>query len=437
MLGGARVLEANRSQLCWDLVDLEALLPAEHRARLVWRFVETLDLVAFYEAIRARDGEAGRPAADPKVLLALWLYATLEGVGAARELDRLVSRDVAYRWLAGGVPVNYHGLSDFRVGWSGELDRLLTESVTALVSEGLVALDEIAVDGTKIRSPAASRSFTRGGRLERIERQAAERVERLKREVACDPAAASRRRQAAQQRAAREAEAKVARARTALDRLRQEKEAREKTHPQDEKRKGAPSVSLSDPEARRMRFPDGAVRAGYNLQTAAVPDRGLIVAVKTTDRRNDQGLARSLVDEVARRYGRAPIRVLLDEGYASRADIEALAEHPAGPVTVYTPPPSEKPEATLPAAGRASRHYKRAKEPQAVKDWRARMQTAEARVIFARRKLIERIHAHYKNRGLGRLTVRGLIKTQAVALWHALANNLMVGHRLRAAALAA
>ena len=312
-MGGARVLEANRSQLSWDLVDLEALLPAEHRARLVWRFVETLDLTAFYEAIWSREGEAGRPAADPKILLALWLYATLEGVGAARELDRLVSRDIAYRWLAGGVPVNYHGLSDFRVGWSEELDRLLTESVTALVSEGLVELDEIAVDGTKVRSPAASRSFTRGGRLERIERQAAERVERLRREVACDPAAATQRRRAAQERAAREAEAKVAKARAALDRLRREKEARAKTHPQEEKHKGAPSVSLTDPEARRMRFPDGAVRAGYNVQTAAVPDQGLIVAVMTTDRRNDQGLARPLVDAVARRYGRAPRRALFDE----------------------------------------------------------------------------------------------------------------------------
>jgi len=128
----------------------------------VWRFVETLELRPFYEAIGSREGEAGRPAADPKVLLALWLYATLEGVGAARELDRLVRRDVAYRWLAGGVPVNYHGLSDFRVGWSEALDRLLTESVTALVSAGLVGLDEIAVDGTKVRSPAAARSFTRG-----------------------------------------------------------------------------------------------------------------------------------------------------------------------------------------------------------------------------------------------------------------------------------
>ena len=183
-----------------------------------------------------------------------------------------------------------------------------------------------------------------------------------------------------------------------------------------------------------MRFPDGAVRAGYNLQTAAVPDKGLIVAVKTTDRRNDQGLARPLVDEVARRYGRAPKRALFDEGYAARADVEALAGHPAGPVTVYMPPPSEKPEAELGPKGRESRHYKRAKEPQAVKDWRARMQTEEGQAVFGRRKLIERIYAHYKNRGLDRLTVTGLIKTHAVALWHALANNLMVGHRLRTAA---
>lgn len=314
MLGGARVLEADRSQLSWELVDLEALLPMEHRARLVWRFVETLERARFYEAIRARAGEAGRPAADPKVLLALWLYATVEGVGSARALDRLVSRDIAYRWLAGGVPVNSHGLSDFRIGWAEELDRLLTESVTALVSEGLVELDEIAVDGTKVGAPAAARAFTRGGRLERIERAAAERVDRLRREVSADPAAASRRRQAAQHRAARETEAKLAKARAVLDRLRREKEARAKTHPQEEQRKAPPSVLLSDPEARRMGFPDGAVRAGYNVQTVALPDHGLIVAVMTTDRRNDQGLAGPLVDVVARRYGRAPRRALFDQG---------------------------------------------------------------------------------------------------------------------------
>jgi transposase len=431
MSGGVRYVTADRSQPSWDLVDLEAWLPADHRARLVWSFCETLELTAFYAAIGSREGQAGRPPADPRVLLALWLYATLEGVGSARELDRLVNRDLAYRWLAGGVAVNYHGLSDFRVEWSAELDRLLIESVTALVSEKLVTLEEIAVDGTKLRASAGGGSFTRGGRLERIERQAAERVERLRQELTSDPAAGARRRQAAQARAAREAQDKVTKARAALEALREEKKKREKTHPQEEKAKSDPSVSLSDLEARRMRFADGAVRAGYNLQTVAVADKGLVLTVLATDRRNDQGLALPMVDEVARRYGLAPKRVLLDEGYVSRDDVEGLTQHPAGPVTVYMPPPSEKPDEELTKAGLAKRRAKRAKEPQAVKDWRARMQTPEAKTVSGRRKLIERIHAHYKNRGLGQLTVRGLAKVQAVALWHALANNLMVAHRLR------
>ena len=433
MSGGARVVSADRSQLSWDLIDLEALLAGDHRARVVWGFVETLELGRFYEAIKSREGQAGHPAADPKVLLALWLYATLEGVGSARELARLVQRDVAYRWLAGGVPVNYHGLSDFRVGHSEELDRLLCESVTALVSADLATLDEIAVDGTKVRAPASGGSFTRGGRLARIERQAAERVARLKAEVAADAAAHSRRRQAAQTRAARETSEKIAKVRAALDRLRGEKAAREKTHPQEEKDKREPSVSLTDPQARRMRFADGAVRAGYNVQTAAVPGSGLIVAVTVTDRRNDTGLACPMLDKVADRYGRMPQRVLLDQGYAARADIAALAEHPLGPVTVYAPVPDQTPEAELSPHQRAARHRKRAREPQAVQAWRARMQSEDDQATGRRRTLIERIHAHYKNRGFDRPTVRGILKTQAVALWHALANNLMVAHRLRTA----
>jgi len=114
-MGEARVVRPDRRQLRWDMVDLEGLLPADHRARVVWTFVESLDLSELYERIRSRDGEAGRPAADPAVLVALWLYATVEGVGSARELERLAQSDVAYRWLGGGVPVNYHGLADFRI----------------------------------------------------------------------------------------------------------------------------------------------------------------------------------------------------------------------------------------------------------------------------------------------------------------------------------
>ena len=138
-------------------------MPADHRARLVWSFVESLDLSPLYDQVLSREGEAGRPAADPAVLLSLWLYATIEGVGSARELERLAQSDAAYRWLAGGVPLNYHGLADFRVDSVEVLDRLLTQSVTALIAEGLMTLSEIAVDGTKIRAPA-SKGIVQDGR---------------------------------------------------------------------------------------------------------------------------------------------------------------------------------------------------------------------------------------------------------------------------------
>ena len=146
MASGARFVRADRVQTRWDFIDLEALLPSDHRARVVVSFVDSLDLSDLYDAIGSRQGEPGRPPPDPAVLLALWLYATIEGVGSARELERLAERDLAYRWIAGGVPLNYHGLADFRVAHVAVLDRLLTESVTALIAEGVVSLAEVAVD---------------------------------------------------------------------------------------------------------------------------------------------------------------------------------------------------------------------------------------------------------------------------------------------------
>ena len=136
MANEARFIRADRVQTHWDFIDLEALLPADHRVRVVMSFVESLDLQALYDSIKSREGEPGRPPPDPAVLLALWLYATIEGVGSARQLERLAQRDLAYRWIAGGVPLNYHGLADFRVGHVEVLDRLLSESVTALIGEG-------------------------------------------------------------------------------------------------------------------------------------------------------------------------------------------------------------------------------------------------------------------------------------------------------------
>lgn len=433
MSNGVRVLRPDRSQLSWDLVDLEAWLPSEHRARVVWAFVEGLDLGPLYDLIRSREGEAGRPAADPAVLMALWLYATIEGVGSARALARLVERDLAFRWLAGGVPVNHHGLSDFRVAHAEALDRLLTESVTALIAEGLVSLEEIAVDGTKVRAQASARSFRTEECLARVEAAVARRLAALKEEIDRDPQAVSRRQRAARERAGRETLERAAKARAALAQLQVEKTKRQQTHPQDEARKKAElEASLSDPEARRMRFADGAVRAGYNGQVAAVPESGIVVSIAMTDRRNDQSLAIPMVEAIARRYGRTPDRLLIDTGYASRADIAVLAGREAGAVTVYAPPPSARDD--VKPRSRANRAYKRSREPEPVKAWRERMASGKGQAIYKRRNLIERVHAQCKNRGLGRIGVRGLLKAHSVALWHALAHNLITAHRLRAGA---
>src|SRR5580700_9483985 len=256
----ARVVRPDRRQLRRDMVDLEGLLPADHRARIVWSFVESRDPSELYEGIRSREGEAGRPAADPAVLLSLWLYATIEGVGSARELERLAQSDAAYRWLAGGVPLNYHGLADFRVDSVEVLDRLLTQSVTALIAEGLVSLAEIAVDGTKVRANASKGSFRTGEKLLKIEAAVAGCLASLKQELSSDPGASTRRRQAARERAARDVQERAGRARAALERLEAERKSRAAKHAKDEAKKKEPRASTTDPDAphalsRRRRSP--------------------------------------------------------------------------------------------------------------------------------------------------------------------------------------
>ena len=429
MTSEARFIRPDRSQTRWDFIDLEALLPNDHRARVVWSFVTSLDLTPLYDAIKSREGEPGRPPSDPAVLMALWLYATIDGVGSARELERLTQSDVAYRWIAGGVPLNYHGLSDFRVGHVDLLDRLLSESVTALIAEGVVSLTEIAVDGTKVRAHASRGSFKTGSKLAQVEAAVEQRLAALKAEVESDPEASSRRKRLAQERAAREVKERAVRARVALDQVRAEKEQRAKTHAKDEAKKSEPKVSLSDPDARFMRFPDGAVRPAYNAQIAAEPKTGIIVSVAMTDRRNDAGLALPMVDDIVRRYGTAPERLLVDTHYATSEDIAALAEHAAGKVTVFAPTPRERDD--VKPATLAKRAKQREREPESVKEWRHRMTSEDGQTVYRLRKLIERVNADRKNHGFGFLHVRGLTKATAVALLHALANNLMAMQRLR------
>lgn len=427
--GKARVIKPDRLQLNWGLVDPEAWLPADHIARLVWAHVLTLDLTALYDRVKAREGEPGRPPADPAVQLALWLLATIEGVGSARALDRLTERDLAYRWLSCGVPINYHGLADFRVAHADVLDDLLTKSLAVFIAEGFVDTDEIIVDGTKVKASAGKSSFKRKIRLEEAVTRAKEKVAKLKAEVDADPAAGSKRREAARDRAMRETEERAAAAKATLAEIEKEQQIRAKRSPKEVAEQKEPRASLTDPDARRMRFADGAVRAGYNVQLAVTGIHQFITGVQATDRRNDTGLARPMIEETERRTGQRVKRLLADTGYASVEDIEALGARANDPITVYVPPAADK--ENIKPENLAAREKKRAKEPQVIKDWRQRMTTDEAGAVMGRRKRIERVNAQGKNRGLGVMLVRGLEKVQAVALLHALSHNLATALRLR------
>jgi transposase len=426
MSEGVRVIRPDRAQLRWDRVDLDSQLPDDHRARLVWAFVESLDLSEFYDRIKARDAVAGRPATDPQVVLAVWLYATLEGIGSARAIDRLCQQHAAYRWLCGGAPINHDLLAEFRRENAALLDRLLTQSVTGLIAEKLVTLEELAIDGTKVRAHAGRGSMSKRKRLESIEQAVAERVAELKRELDTDPAEPERRCKRRALQAAEERARRVKQAQQKLAELEQEKAERAKTHPTEEAKKGEPKVSVSDPDARLMRLPDGAAAPAWNVQVATA--NGFIVEIDPTDRRQDSGTAPGLVEKVAERCGRAPQRLLADSTAMTQDDIVKLAEqHPD--LTVYSPPPSERPNVT--AKTLHTRRWRRRHEPPPVMAWRARMASEEGQEVYRRRKLTERAHGIIKTRGMTRFLVHGREKVRSVCLLQALALNLSWANTLR------
>lgn len=191
-----RVLMAQRNQIALRPMDLEATVGPEHAVRNVWAFVERLDLSALYAEIGSVEGGAGRSAIDPQILMALWLYATVDGVGSAREIERLTEAHDAYRWICGGVNVNHHTLSDFRCARVELLDELLTDSVAVLVDKGLVKLERVAQDGMRVRASAGAASFRRRSTLESCLEQARAQVQALKGEIDADPNAGNRRRRA-------------------------------------------------------------------------------------------------------------------------------------------------------------------------------------------------------------------------------------------------
>ena len=409
--GQARFQRAERRQMEMRFLALDQMIPQDHPARLVWAYVDGLDLTEFYQQIQAVEGRAGRDPIDPKILLGLWLLATIDSITSARQIERLCDEHFGYKWMCGGVSVNHHTLSDFRHQKSAFLDGLLTQSVAVLLHQDLIDLKRVAQDGMRVRASAGSNSFRRQPTLEKCLEEAEKHLAKLKEEAEQDAEAENRRSRAARLRAAEERKERIARALAEREKLVPSMERRQKGSSVDAR------VSTTDPEARKMKMGDGGFRAAYNVQFATTADSLVIVGVDVTNQGTDGGLLRPMVEQLKERYGQLPDEYLADAGFVHLDDIKQLTEWG---VTPYLPIKDEKKKKSTgvdPYAAKAG------DSPEVIA-WRARMGTEEAQEIYKDRSATAEFpNATARNRNFRQLNVRGLLKAHAASLWQALAHN--------------
>jgi len=407
---GARVRRANRSQLVWGRIDLDAQLPEDHPARAICAVIDRLDLSALYAQVEARGSVAGAPAIDPKILLGLWVLATSEGEGSAREIWRLTQMHAAYRWICGGIDVGYHTLSDFRSQQGAVIDALITQVLALLMKEDLVDLSRVAQDGTRVRASAGAASFRRAATLEALMQQAREHLDAVSREGA-DPAV-SVRRAAARKRGARQ---RLERLEAAIAQVSEVTATK--------KRSGAKDVtvrvSTTDPDARVMKMGDGGFRPAFNVQFATTTDEArVIVGVDVINRGSDAKQSTPMIDQVEQRTGQRPTEMLVDGGYAQHEAIDAAAERG---VTLYAPVPKPRMGDTR------DPHTPREDDSAAVAAWRQRMATDEGQKVYKQRAATaETVNADAKaHRGFDAFLLRGRDKALGGAMLFALTYNIL------------
>lgn len=442
-IGAARMWEPERETIELRAMCLDSLIGAEHPARLVWDYASRLDLRELEDRIKAREGVAGHPAITPRLLLALWLYATSEGVVSARLLSRLCERDDAYRWLCGGLVVNHRTLGEFRVDQPELLNRLLAASVTALMAEGLIDLDMLSQDGVRVRAAAGASSFRRRERLEAHIAAVQDVLAELAKEIDSDPSAneARLRKRRAQRAAERLSRLEAAVAKVAEIEAQRGKSGKSQADdsrtppPADgepsQSKDGKPArkavrVSTTDADARVIKMPDGGFRPAFNMQIASVAGEQIVVAVDVSTSSSDRGLARPMLEKVDAIYGEVPGKHLVDGGFSKNDDIEWA--HAAG-VAMFCPPIINK-HNTDPFAPRED-------DGPGISAWRERMKDEVGKATYRKRSIHECINARLRQWGLQQLTVRGRANALAVLTWYALTNNIFQGERLRRVAATA
>jgi transposase len=414
--GMPRLRVAIRDQVVVRTLALDQMLPNDDQARLVWEFVCHADLSPLYDAIQSVERSPGRAANDPRILMALWLYATIRGIGSARELAKLCQRHVAYLWICGDVSMNYHTLADFRVEHGDVVDQILTEQLAVLMQAGAVTLQRVAQDGVRVRAGAGSSSFHRRETLERHLAEAKQQVETLKAELEADPAVANRRQAAARQRAVREREQRISAALVALEEVQAKKEQRGR-----DSLKTPARASSTDADARKMKMADGGTRPAYNVQFATETASQVIVGVDAIAEGSDAGQLEPMQEQIEERTGKRPLEHLADGGFSTTAELEKLND-PGDGRKLYVPVKNAKKKQEQ----GEDPYVPRPGDSEAVSEWRQRMGTEAGQKIYRERAATaECINAQARNRGLQQFRVRGLRKVRAAVLWYAVAHNLL------------
>jgi transposase len=384
---------------------IDDLVGPEHLVRTIDAIVGGLDLTPFARRWRAVEGRAGKPVTSPRMLLTLWIYAVSEGVGSAREIERRARSDRAFAWIVADMKPSHDVIASFRVQQGAALSKLLTSVITALVDKGALTLDVVAQDGTRIRASASAPSFRRRQALLEMQQQARLHVEAvLSQRDDAETSAASR---AASLAKARKLESRVQAALATVEELQQTTDAAESAR-----------ASTTDPHARVMKMADGGFRPAYNVQLAvaggALGGPRAIVGVRVTNVGSDLGSITPMLDDMQRRTGSLPDKLLADANHAKLACIEAAAKRG---VDVIAPTMKRR-------AAKRARHRIDAPE---VARWRVRMTTKEAKQLYKRRaSLVELENAQLKARfGLTQFRVRGLPRVLSTALLYALAANIV------------
>ncbi len=401
-----RVAEPQRNQGVMRFEIPADTLPPMHAARVLWDVVGTLDLGAFLRGVKAVEGTVGKKTLSPRMKLTLWLYAISTGVGSAREIERLVGTDDAYRWIVGDLAIGHDTLSSFRVNHGAALDELMTDILASLMHKGVFSLDLVAQDGMRIRSAATAPSFRQHASLLRCREQAALHLKATLAQA--DDPELTRVQHAARMAAARDFQRRVEAAISTVTELQKTR------RPSDKKPARA---STTDAEARVMKMADGGFRPAYNVQmaTAGSPLGGprTIVGVRVTNVGSDMGSITPMLHDIQRRTGSLPATLLADANHAAHGCISAAME--AGiDVLIAVPDRSQTPGP-------------HADLDPAIVAWRERMQTDDAKKLYkARASLCELMNAHLRtHHGVDHVLVRGLAKVTCVALLGAITSNLL------------